>query len=245
MNLDDSQPITEYIKGPSKELLDLAKYVVNTLPFDTITFGGGLIMPLYTGEWRFTRDINIEIETVDQYLAVVEAFTNYGEYLVEHGIIGSYEVTDCITCACGGGVKFRDATNCILFSADVSLGSGDHLKRTINLDGVGKILAVTLESIIADKLYVLFSDRRYRILKDLPDVSIISKLCVINLDTVRDLMSKRESWPLNLDEYPLTEERLIEYQKAFRRFKMKMPDGWDRIFTSEDLEHAVEQVSNL
>lgn len=87
---------------------------------------------------------------------MVKAFTNYGEYLVNHGVIDSYVVTDCITCECGGGVKFRDATKRILFSADVSLGSGDHLKWSINLDGVGKVLVVTLESIISDKLSVLF-----------------------------------------------------------------------------------------
>lgn len=65
MNLGDIQAVTEHTKGPSKDLLDLAKYIVNALPFGTITFGGGLIMPLYTGEWRSTRDIDIEIETAD------------------------------------------------------------------------------------------------------------------------------------------------------------------------------------
>lgn len=58
-------------------------------------------------------------------------------------------------------------------------------------------------------------------------------------------MRKRKSWPLNFDEYPFTEERLTQYYKAFRRFRVKMPNGLDRSFTLGDLEQAVEQVSNF
>lgn len=229
MDLGSNEPVREsHTEKPnSRELLSrLARYL-NESPYlsgDLMVFKGGLFLGEHTGTPRFTQDVDMSIVSMPAYLHIREVLKEFGERLIVEDVIRSYEVLEDVVEGRSGGAKYRDIDGRVLLSIDVSLG-GDTLDTLVMDTGVaGRVHLETIEQVLADKLTVLYSRKRFRRAKDLYDIWQIISSCSIDTDRLAALLRARDILPLPLDKAPFNEEHYLQLEHAYDRLQILDPN---------------------
>lgn len=210
----------------SRELLTrLTQYIVSApvLSKDLLVFKGGLFLGEHTGHPRYTQDVDMSIVSSDTYVRLKCVLTEFGNILQSEGVIASYEIQDDVVVGRSGGAKFRNANNMVLLSIDISLG-GEALDTIVMDTSVaGTVRLESVEQVLADKLTVLYSRKRFRRSKDLYDVWQIITSCSPNIDALVSCLLKRDLYPLPLDLAPFREECYLQMEHAYNTLQVRDP----------------------
>ena len=122
-----------------------------------------------------------------------------------------------------GGAKYRDVDERVLLSIDVSLGGDNLQSMSMDTSVAGKVRLETIEQVLADKLTVLYSRKRFRRAKDLYDIWQIVSNCNVDIQCLAELLKKRDILPLPLDKAPFNEEHYVQLKHAYDRFQLIDP----------------------
>lgn len=214
-------------KPNARELLSrLARYL-NESPYlanDLMIFKGGLFLGEHTGKPRFTQDVDMSIVGIPTYMRIREVLKEFGECLIAEDVIHSYEVLEDVVEGRSGGAKYRDSDGRVLLSIDVSLG-GDTLDTLVmNTSVAGRVHLETIEQVLADKLTVLYSRKRFRRVKDLYDIWQIVSSCSIDVNRLAGLLKERDILPLPLDKAPFNEEHYLQLEHAYDKLQILDPN---------------------
>lgn len=245
------------VTRPSKQVLnverdvldDFVAFISSKLPFGSFVLKGGYVFGELTGAPRYTADVDISLPESTPYDAVKALLHEYAEQLVKDGKCSSYNVRDEIVPGrkSGGAEFYFGEGGDLLFSCDISYPDGKTFATTvINSDRFGKLEITSLEQLMSDKLTVLFSRKRFRRIKDLYDLYTISQMSEElqpDLEVVAGCLDNRSNWPLPLDMYPFTEERIEALKHAWEKFYLQDASG--NVKVKPDIYDMIEAVSRL
>ncbi len=207
-----------------RELLSRLACYLKESPYiqgDLLVFKGGLFLGEHTGKPRYTQDVDVSIASADVYARMREVLKDFGEELIAEDIIHEYAVEEAVLPNRSGGAKYRDMTGRVLLSIDVSLG-GDELSCIVMDTSIaGRVHLESIEQVLADKLTVLYSRKRFRRSKDLFDIWQILSCCQVNISHLRELLKVRELLPLPLDKAPFNEEHYVQLEHAYNTLSIR------------------------
>ena len=200
---------------------DILDYIVVTLTenisITDMAFKGGYILNKRIPNCRMTHDIDFSIERVELYEKVKGVLANVGDKLKSMNLIVDYEIKPEVTPTTSGGIKFIYADGSKALGVDVglhTLGFGITSMSIQNTD----INVFTVERSIGDKLSVLCSRRRFRRIKDIYDIYMLSEYYSMGYNAVEEALSYREvDWNL----YPKDEEQLVQLGHAYDRLLIR------------------------
>ncbi|WP_289743562.1 nucleotidyl transferase AbiEii/AbiGii toxin family protein [uncultured Duncaniella sp.] len=225
-------------------LCRLARYLNEHLPEGTLVFKGGLFLGEYTGVPRYTQDVDVSIASGSIYASIRQVLTTFGEQLVSEGVIVSYEVCDEVVEGRSGGAKYRDSTNRVLLSVDISLIG--HIRSVVVRDTevAGTVRLSSVEQMLADKLTVLYSRKRFRRSKDLFDAWQIISTCQIDLEELGKCLAARNLLPLPVDKAPFNEAHYGELKHAYDRLVIRN-ETTQELMVKPDYDEIVSVVGKF
>lgn len=218
-------PGVETPKSLRDLLSRLARHLAQSpcLQSDTLVFKGGLFLGEHTGAPRYTQDVDVSIITADAYSRVKHVLAEFGELLIKEGVITDYELRNTVEPGHSGGAKFKGSTGRILLSVDVSLGGEKLDVVTLNTSVAGDIKMTSVEQVLADKLSVLYSPRRFRRAKDLYDVWQIINSCTIDHEKLIACLRVRNVYPLPAALAPFCEQCYEQVEHAYNTLRILDP----------------------
>lgn len=194
----------------TKFLDELFVYLVENAPC-TMLFKGGYTLSKILPNARATSDIDFSIGDKNDYQHVLTVLKEFGDIQIRKGTVQGYFPKLTITPTMSGGIVYKSTSGCNIASVDVGLHQVT--RGTQNIVILNKAVKIfSTERMLADKLSVVLSERRFRRSKDLYDIYIITSAFQVNMQQVREHLSERNpSWK----DYPFSNEILIKYRKAY------------------------------
>ena len=201
----------------TEALLDEMMEVLYSNFGDKLLFKGGyILMKLIPENARLSHDIDFSINDEQLYNKVLNVLIEFAESLISRGVAAKYTTTDTITPTSSGGIKIYDINGSMLIGADVGLHdtSFGYCTRIILNNN---ITTFSYERMLSDKITATLSRRRFRRTKDLYDIYIIMSKSDIDINILRDCLSKRDPEWNNL---PFSDIVLREYKKAYNALQI-------------------------
>lgn len=210
----------KFFSEPEKEVIDLSTddkvldYIVLTLTrkigLQNIAYKGGYILNKIIPNARKTYDVDLSIARVEQYEEVKRVLGEVGEYLVKAGAVISYNLKHDIKDTMTGGITF-DRGNNEKLGVDVGLHPLGYGVEFMKLDFTD-IQRFTLERSLADKVSVLCSPKRFRRVKDLYDVYMITSMFDIDGTAFAECKLHRN---IDYTKEPTSEETIVQLKYAY------------------------------
>lgn len=227
----------------SEELLDiLVTKLYDALGTQLLFRGGYVLMKLFPNTARLSHDVDLSINDVSLYNDIVKILEHFANDLVAKGIASKFEIKDTIKPDISGGIKIYKSSGELLVGADIVLHDTSYGYRTeISLDR--KLLVFRFERMLSDKLSATLSRKRFRRPKDLYDIQLLLSNTDIDLNLVRNYMSKRvtdDDWK----NYPFTETIINEYRKAYNSLVLVNHNNYD-ILNAPTFKVAFEVYNKL
>lgn len=244
MNLFESSEEHQNTANQRELLTRLVKYLKEHLAPNIAIYKGGLFLGEYTGQPRYTQDVDISIFDVKDYIDVQKQLRYFGEELVREGLINSFEFKEEVVEGRSGGAKYRDSTGRILLSIDVSLGADILDFHILDTTIAGELRLTTIEQVLADKMSVLYSRKRFRRSKDLFDIYTILKNCEVDMNKFISCLRKREVYPLPVDKAPFNESHYEQMEHAYNTLKIQ--DAFtEQVIEKPSFEEVVRVVGKF
>lgn len=198
--------------GTSRDILcDLYLHISHNIPRESLVLKGGYLLHQKYSSPRMTMDI--DYNCTDEWCSVKGLVIEFLE-------ANSCKVTKVRepeegTCA---GVRFEFNGNSYGIDMNYNCKQGKDIVLTM-VNGVDS-QCYSLEQILADKITVLFSQKRFRRVKDLYDCHyILSDIGGVSLDKLAFLLN------LSIDtiaqQYPFRADRLVGLESAYGKFVMR------------------------
>lgn len=258
MNLDNN-PTNSRDRKVSRTrayINDLASYVYSHMPDGTLILKGGLLLEQIATGARETVDVDFSITDLRYYEQMKEVLSDFAKTVVSENPTAVVEIKPEIKVTepkLSGGFKIKVDQE-VIAQLDVSLENGCHTVQIYHTDTLGNIVGYTPESVLADKVKVIFSKRRFRRIKDLYDIYMLvkrgSKVLPINLEEIREILKNNDEilrsdnfHILDDDQYPFTSERLNGLEHAWSSFTISFSDGSD--FEKPDFNDIVTVVGRF
>lgn len=240
MNLGGETVFGQTRKTQRELLVLLVKHLEKQLPDVPKIYKGGLFLGEHTKSPRFTQDVDVSILDTSLYGRFKIALVNFGDTLITEGVIATYEITDEVLPTHSGGAKFKDATGRVVASIDISLCSATFDSVLLDVSEYGVLQVSSIEQMLADKLNVLYSRKRFRRSKDLFDVWQIVSTVAVNTQRLCERLRERDILPLPLDKAPFNEEHIMEMKHAYD--KLMIRDPFTELPISKPTYYEVVQV---
>lgn len=213
----------KFIKGINNEL----DYIVQVLRDEfggSIAFKGGYMLTKYLGNVaRQTSDVDFSIGSEELYERVKAKLVSVCNSLQRKGVIYSYKIKDTIAPKQSGGVDMYNDKGVKILGVDVGWHDISYGVERVSID-VGELNAFTVERMLSDKFSSVLSRKRFRRVKDLYDIYIITS----NFDFIPSLVRVYMSYRLSLDElrdlfskYPFSEEIIIQLGRAYDKLLVR------------------------
>lgn len=143
-------------------------------------YQGGFFIGEYTGEPRYTQDVDMTVVYLPSYERVKEVLSNYGELLLNEGQISKYTVKPQTSERSSGGAKYYSLDGSVLFSIDIGYHENPLHTEALTLKEIGTVNVSCVEQMLCDKVSAIYSDRKFRRIKDLFDAWHILTTCEID-----------------------------------------------------------------
>jgi len=198
----------------------------------------------HTGKPRHTQDIDLTIVDENLYFNFRKLLAEFGEKLISTGDIVSYEIKEDIFYNQSGGAKYRDVTNRVVLSIDISWSVTELDNVLVDTEEFGTIRISSVEQILSDKLAVLFSRKRFRRSKDLYDTWLILKTCSIKEERLIKCLQERSIYSLPVDKAPFREDCYLQIEHAYN--KLLITDAKiELLMEKPSFEEVVKVVGNF
>lgn len=113
-----------------------------------------------------------------------------------------------------------------------------------NTSVAGTVTLTSAEQVLADKLSVLFSSKRYRRSKDLYDIWQIINNCSINEQSLVECLYVRGIYPLPASQAPFGEECYTKMEHAYNTLQIRDPDT-EALTSKPPFSEAVASVGKF
>lgn len=135
-------------------------------------------------------------------------------------MIDHYEILDIIPQKKSGGIKFKSKSNESILGLDISVQnlSFGVTKRNINIAIVD---SYCIERMLADKLYVILSNSRYKRTKDLYDLFNITDYIDIDFMLLKECIYQIGYEKYLFDNIPFSEEDVLKYVHAWKSLRIQ------------------------
>lgn len=191
----------------------ILEIIIRNVPHKEYAIKGGYALRKITEKARYTRDIDLSIPTQEAFQAIMKAFRIAGEKFVELGA-HSYKIRE-IEVGKSGGLEVYQEQHKSLVEADVSV---QDLSFGIQVSDF-KYRSYSLERMLCDKVRATLSQKRYRRVKDLYDIYLIVSNFRIDLDMLKDHLS-RYGAVLTAENTPFNEESILKWGHAWDKFRL-------------------------
>lgn len=173
--------------------------------------GGWMLTKLLQSKSRMTKDIDLSVSSPEAYAEVKETLREIAEEFKQVGIVDDYRIKENVTPSSSGGIDlYKDGEK--ILGADIGLheiswGVKRYNLSLISLDGF------EVERMLADKIIVILSRKRFRRTKDLYDFCILVRAFDFDLRKLRSYVDLRggAEW----DNIPFNDAVLEQYRKAW------------------------------
>lgn len=208
-----------------KELKDIPHY-----------YQGGFFIGEYTKEPRYTQDVDLTLVYIDSYEDIKKILASFGEDLVAEGVVSKYLIKDAASERNSGGAKYYALDGSILFSIDIGYHEDALSTNVLTVSDFGEICVTTVEQMLCDKVAALYSDRKFRRVKDLFDAWHLLTSCSINDDKFIQCLVRADIAPLPSSTGPFTEDSIDRMERSFETVtiygakdgkEIDKPDFWD------------------
>lgn len=216
-----------------KELSDVPHY-----------YQGGFFIGNYTGEPRYTQDVDMTIIYLPTYERVKTALTSFGELLFGEGVISRYAVKPSTSERNSGGAKYYALDGSILFSVDIGYHENPLQTQALTISGLGTVSVSCVEQMLCDKVSALYSDRRLRRIKDLFDAWHILSVCEIDDSIFIDCLTRAGIAPLPSSDGPFTYDNVDRMEAAYNSVVV-FPVGSREAYPKPTFAEVVELVGGF
>ena len=188
---------------------------------DKLAFKGGYmltkLMPKFA---RQTTDIDFSIQSSELYNSLINEMDEIGEDFISKGYISSYRIKKSIEKHMSGGMDMYDISGRKVLGIDIGWHDITFGTVVTSID-IGDINAFSIERMLADKITAILSRKRFRRPKDVYDLYCISNCFDFDLQLVNEYILRRtEGKGAEWDNYPFSEQVLIEYRKAYDKLSL-------------------------
>ena len=216
-----------------KRLVQFLEHELEDVPH---YYQGGFFIGQYTGEPRYTQDVDMTVVYLPTYERVKEVLSSFGRLLVSEGTISKYFIKSDVSERSSGGAKYYAPDGSILFSIDIGFHENPLRTQALTIDDIGQVNVSCVEQMLCDKISSIYSDRRFRRVKDLFDAWHILTHCEIDDDAFIECLVRAGIAPLPSNNGPFTEDNIERMEKSFSTISVYRvtdgaeiikPDFWD------------------
>ena len=208
------------------ELLDyIMIFLCERINIEYSYFKGGYVLTkLLPEEARSTQDIDFSISEISQYEDIKIVLKDLGETLLNAGIINKYEIKPVITKESTGGIKMTPIDRTSNIKIDIGWHDLSWGVQSWNCLGFN-CKRFEVERMLADKISTIYSLKRFRRIKDIYDVYILTNNFDVDFKKLADYISKRNT--IDWNENPFDIIVLTEYGKAYNTLNIKSTKGFN------------------
>lgn len=202
--------------------------------------GGWLLTKLIQLRSRRTRDIDLSVSSTEAYEEVKCALKGLAEKFRQADIIDDYRMKEAVTSTSSGGIEFykdgRKFLGVDIGLHEITWGVKRYDLSLISLDGF------EIERMLADKIIVILSKRKFRRTKDLYDFYIIVQTFDFDLRKLRSYIDLRggAEW----ENIPFSDVVLEEYRKAWDKLELVSAEN-GQIMQKEEFSEVLELFYNI
>ena len=201
---------------------DMLDYIVITiiqnLGQENLAFKGGYMLNQLVPEVsRQTRDVDLSVDSQEEYEKVKLILKDIAEHFVSLGLAKEYSIKDTITPTSSGGLTLYDANGSRFLGVDVGWHQLITGTKWYNLK-LGQVHAFSVERMLSDKVHAIFTRKRFRRTKDLYDVYILLENFDVDYEKFKECIKLRGE--LDLNKNPFREEVLEQYLHAWNKLNL-------------------------
>lgn len=205
-----------------KRLVQFLEHELEDVPH---YYQGGFFIGQYTGEPRYTQDVDMTVVYLPTYERVKEVLSSFGRLLVSEGTISKYFIKSDTSERSSGGAKYYALDGSILFSIDIGFHENPLRTQALTIDDIGRVDVSCVEQMLCDKISSIYSDRRFRRVKDLFDAWHILTHCEIDDDAFIECLVRAGIAPLPSSNGPFTYDNIDRMEKSFDTVVVFPVDG--------------------
>ncbi len=202
--------------------------------------GGWMLTKLIQLRSRRTKDIDLSISSVEAYEEVKDVLREIAEEFRQAELIEEYQLKESVTPTSSGGIDFYKDKRRIL-GVDIGLheltwGIKRYELNLVSLDGF------EIERMLADKIIVILSKKRFRRTKDLYDFYILVQEFDLDLRKLRSYIDARggAEW----DNIPFADVVVEQYRRAWEKLDLiSSQDG--SLMKKEEFSEVLELFYNI
>lgn len=187
-----------------KELSDVPHY-----------YQGGFFIGNYTGEPRYTQDVDMTVVYLPSYERVKDVLGDFGNLLLAEGTISKFSVKSNTSERSSGGAKYYAPDGSILFSIDIGFHENPLRTQAVAISDIGTVSVSCVEQMLCDKVSAIYSDRKFRRVKDLFDAWHILSACKIDDDIFIECLVRAGIAPLPSSNGPFTYDNVDRMEEAY------------------------------
>lgn len=207
-------------------------------------YKGGFFIGEYTGEPRYTQDVDMSVVYLSTYERVKEVLTSFGEMLLSSGEISKYIIKAEASESSSGGAKYYALDGSILFSTDIGYQENPMSVQAVNIQDVGPVTVSRVEQMLCDKVAALYSDRKFRRVKDLFDAWHILSNCQVDEDVFIQCLVNAGKAPLPSCDGPFTYENIDRMEQSYNSLVI-FPVFGKKAYTAPKFEEVVDVVGGF
>lgn len=202
---------------------DMLDYIVITiiqnLGQENLAFKGGYMLNQLVPEVsRQTRDVDLSVDSQEEYEKVKLILKDIAEHFVSLGLAKEYSIKDTITPTSSGGLTLYDANGSRFLGVDVGWHQLITGTKWYNLK-LGQVHAFSVERMLSDKVHAIFTRKRFRRTKDLYDVYILLENFDVDYEKFKECVDARGLIDWNAS--PFREEVLVQYSHAWNKLEVR------------------------